>query len=145
MTRAVERFADGELAAGLPLERQDEIGILARRFYRMRQQIRQQIAELNCRREEMENLARHDPLTGLANRRLLVERAEHAFTVARRDNQRLGLLFINLIVSSKINNNLGRAMGDLCSRPSPTASGASSASRTHLRASAATNSSYCSK
>ena len=26
MTRAVERFADGELAAGLPLERQDEIG-----------------------------------------------------------------------------------------------------------------------
>ena len=113
MTRAVERFADGELAAGLPLERQDEIGILARRFYHMRQQIRQQIAELNCRREEMENLARHDPLTGLANRRLLVERAEHAFTVARRDNQRLGLLFIDLDRFKPINDNLGHAIGDL--------------------------------
>ena len=113
MTRAVERFADGELAAGLPLERQDEIGILARRFYRMRQQIRQQIAELNSRREEMEKLARHDPLTGLANRRLLVERAEHAFSVARRDNQRLAVLFIDLDRFKPINDNLGHAVGDL--------------------------------
>ena len=113
MTRAVERFADGELAAALPLERQDEIGVLARRFYRMRQQIRQQIAELNSRREEMEKLARHDPLTGLANRRLLVERAEHAFSVARRDNQRLGVLFIDLDRFKPINDNLGHAVGDL--------------------------------
>lgn len=113
MTRAVERFADGELTTGLPLERQDEIGVLARRFYRMRQQIRQQIAELNSRREEMEKLARHDPLTGLANRRLLVERAEHAFSVARRDNQRLAVLFIDLDRFKPINDNLGHAVGDL--------------------------------
>ena len=113
MTRAVERFADGELATGLPLDRRDEIGVLARRFYRMRKQIQQQIAELNCRREEMEALARHDPLTGLANRRLLVERAEHAFASARRDNERMAVLFIDLDRFKPINDNLGHAVGDL--------------------------------
>lgn len=113
MTRAVERFADGELATGLPLDRRDEIGVLARCFHRMCKQIQQQIAELNCRREEMENLARHDPLTGLANRRLLVEHAEHAFASARRDNERLAVLFIDLDRFKPINDNLGHAVGDL--------------------------------
>ena len=113
MTRAVERFADGELATGLPLDRRDEIGVLARCFHRMCRQIQQQIAELNCRREEMESLARHDPLTGLANRRLLVEHAEHAFAFARRDNERLAVLFIDLDRFKPINDNLGHAVGDL--------------------------------
>lgn len=113
MTRAVERFADGELATGLPLDRRDEIGVLARRFYRMRKQIQQQIAELNSRREEMENLARSDPLTGLANRRLLVERAEHAFASARRDNERLAVLFIDLDRLKPVNDTLGHDVGDL--------------------------------
>ena len=113
MTRAVERFADGELATGLPLDRRDEIGVLARCFHRMCKQIQQQIAELNCRREEMESLARHDPLTGLANRRLLVEHAEHAFAFARRDNERLAVLFIDLDRFKPINDNLGHAVGDL--------------------------------
>ena len=113
MTRAVERFADGELATGLPLDRRDEIGVLARCFHRMCRQIQQQIAELNCRREEMESLARHDPLTGLANRRLLVEHAEHAFASARRDNERLAVLFIDLDRFKPINDNLGHAVGDL--------------------------------
>lgn len=113
LTRAVEHFAGGQLAPGLPLERKDEIGVLARRFFRMRKQIQQQIAELNSRREEMENLARRDPLTGLANRRLLVERAEHAFAAARRDNERLAVLFIDLDRFKPINDNLGHAVGDL--------------------------------
>ena len=113
MTRAVERFADGELATGLPLDRRDEIGVLARCFHRMCRQIQQQIAELNCRREEMESLARHDPLTGLANRRLLVEHVEHAFASARRDNERLAVLFIDLDRFKPINDNLGHAVGDL--------------------------------
>lgn len=113
LTRAVEHFADGQLATGLPLDRRDEIGVLARRFYRMRKQILLQINELNGRREEMEDLARQDPLTGLANRRLLVERAEHAFASARRDNERLAILFIDLDRFKPINDNLGHSVGDL--------------------------------
>lgn len=112
MSAAVQGFAEAQRADGLPLGRQDEIGVLARAFDHMRAQIIQQLAALRRNQEELEHLARHDVLTGLPNRALFAERMEQALAIARRDRSRLALMFIDLDQFKPVNDNLGHAVGD---------------------------------
>lgn len=61
---------------------------------------------------ELDRLAGHDPLTGLLNRRLLLERLERAVARARRTGGTLGLLFIDLDRFKTVNDALGHGAGD---------------------------------
>lgn len=58
------------------------------------------------------NLAYFDPLTGLANRTLLRDRAEHDLSMSRRRKTTLSLLFIDLDHFKHINDSLGHLIGD---------------------------------
>jgi diguanylate cyclase (GGDEF)-like protein/PAS domain S-box-containing protein len=60
----------------------------------------------------LEHLARHDSLTGLANRLMLHIRLEHALDRARREVTGLALLMIDLDRFKDINDSFGHAMGD---------------------------------
>jgi diguanylate cyclase (GGDEF)-like protein len=53
-----------------------------------------------------------DPLTGLSNRKLLVQRAEQALRVARREGGQVGLFVLDLDRFKEINDTLGHAVGD---------------------------------
>ena len=109
---AVQNFSGKGEAPALPVERQDEIGALARRFAGLRTQIGQQLAELEHRRSELEHLARHDALTGLPNRALFDDRMAVALAAARRDDGRLALLFVDVDHFKPINDRLGHVVGD---------------------------------
>jgi diguanylate cyclase (GGDEF)-like protein len=61
---------------------------------------------------QLHYMAYHDPLTGLANRRLLHERAEQALTVARRYGRIVGLLYLDLARFKAVNDTLGHTAGD---------------------------------
>ena len=60
----------------------------------------------------LESLALTDPLTGLANRRLLVDRLSMAMLHAERERAGMALLFLDLDGFKDINNTLGHAAGD---------------------------------
>ena len=61
---------------------------------------------------DLKEQALHDPLTGLANRALLAEHAEQAMAQARRSEQQIGLLFIDLDRFKAVNDSLGHNAGD---------------------------------
>ncbi|MET0498981.1 MAG: GGDEF domain-containing protein [Steroidobacteraceae bacterium] len=53
-----------------------------------------------------------DPLTDIANRALMLDRLEHAITVARRHVSLIAVLFIDLDDFKQINDTLGHTVGD---------------------------------
>ena len=62
--------------------------------------------------EMLESLALRDPLTGLANRRLLAERMSMAMGHARRNTSAMAVVYLDLDGFKQINNTLGHAAGD---------------------------------
>jgi diguanylate cyclase (GGDEF)-like protein/PAS domain S-box-containing protein len=73
----------------------------------------QDITERKIAQEQIQALAFSDPLTGLPNRRLLMDRLEQALTAAARHGLRDALLFIDLDNFKTINDTLGHDKGDL--------------------------------
>lgn len=112
MSAGLQHFANGGQVRGLPIDRNDEVGVLARSFDQMQRQINQQLTELQNSRQEFEHLARHDMLTGLPNRRLFQDRLDHALARARRSGKKLALLFIDLDRFKEINDLIGHDAGD---------------------------------
>ncbi|MGH2863832.1 MAG: putative bifunctional diguanylate cyclase/phosphodiesterase, partial [Solirubrobacteraceae bacterium] len=68
--------------------------------------------ELTRREEELAFLATHDPLTGLPNRTLILDRVEQMLARSARNQTPVAALFIDLDGFKGINDTLGHAVGD---------------------------------
>jgi diguanylate cyclase (GGDEF)-like protein len=61
----------------------------------------------------LESLALNDPLTGLANRRLLTDRMAMALVHARRNKSAMAVIYLDLDGFKQINDTLGHGAGDI--------------------------------
>jgi diguanylate cyclase (GGDEF)-like protein/PAS domain S-box-containing protein len=62
--------------------------------------------------DKIKYYAYHDPLTNLPNRRYFVEQVQHAIKVAKRAQQKIGLMFLDLDHFKQINDQHGHLVGD---------------------------------
>jgi diguanylate cyclase (GGDEF)-like protein/PAS domain S-box-containing protein len=70
------------------------------------------IAEQQAAEARAERLALFDGLTGLPNRHLLADRASQAIDIARRSDEPLAVLFLDLDHFKNVNDSLGHRIGD---------------------------------
>ncbi len=68
--------------------------------------------EQRANAEKLSHFAMHDALTGLANRRLLLDRIEHALTRAAREQQEVGVVLLDLDHFKNVNDSHGHELGD---------------------------------
>ncbi len=71
------------------------------------------INELKLSQEKLSYLAFHDPLTGLVNRTMLMDRIEHIIDRAERVKVSAAVLFLDLDRFKYVNDTFGHAAGDL--------------------------------
>jgi diguanylate cyclase (GGDEF)-like protein len=131
LIRGADRLGRGEWDVAVNVERDDELGVLARTFNSMaarirtshreladlnltlEQKVRDRTAELDQARQRAEHDALHDRLTGLPNRAILHDRIQQTIAKCRREHDfHFAVLFIDLDRFKAINDSLGHAAGD---------------------------------
>jgi diguanylate cyclase (GGDEF)-like protein/PAS domain S-box-containing protein len=70
------------------------------------------ISEREALESQLAHKAFHDPLTGLPNRALFMDRLEHALELRNRRPDSLAVLFLDLDDFKKVNDTLGHDVGD---------------------------------
>jgi len=111
MTQAVQLFSRERKISELP-SRHDELGQLAQSFREMQEEILSQLEDLTHSRTAFEHLSRHDPLTGLPNRRVFFDRLERALINSQSSGKHLAVLFVDLDHFKSINDRYGHSLGD---------------------------------
>ena len=104
LTTGAAKVAAGDLAVDLPVG-QGEVGYLTGVFNGMVDRLREG-------RQKLEDLAVTDPLTGLANRRHLMEKLEDQAVHSRRSSQPFTILMVDVDHFKKFNDAHGHFAGD---------------------------------
>ncbi|URD50240.1 diguanylate cyclase domain-containing protein [Chroococcidiopsis sp. CCNUC1] len=76
------------------------------------QQLRAEILACHITEKKLMHQASHDPLTGLANRTLFMQRLDSALDGSQQEHSLLAVLFVDLDRFKSVNDTLGHAIGD---------------------------------
>lgn len=89
-----------------------EFAALGRSFNGLLERVQNTIKEVQESKAQAQTLAYYDELTGLPNRRLLIEHTEYMLGIAKREKRYGSLLFMDLDNFKTLNDSRGHAAGD---------------------------------
>ncbi len=96
----------GNLTPEVGVTSRDELGRLAATLQDMGRSLEES-------HDKVQHLAYHDSLTGLPNRLMFREYLQHMIGMARRENNIMAILFLDLDNFKRVNDTLGHQVGDL--------------------------------
>lgn len=105
MARGARQVAEGDLSVALPVVGGGEVAYVTDVFNDM-------VTRLRLGREELERLSRTDGLTGLPNRRHLMETLEKEVRRAKRNERPFSLLMVDVDHFKRYNDTFGHLAGD---------------------------------
>ncbi|MEP3276917.1 MAG: EAL domain-containing protein [Stappiaceae bacterium] len=106
LTRTAHRVSAGDFDAPFPVQRNDEIGILARAY-------RDMVGTIRDNMDRIHQLAYVDGVTRLANREQFRQKLEKALNHAGEYGEQCAVLFIDLDRFKRVNDTFGHDMGDI--------------------------------
>lgn len=119
LTGAVQAMGQGHLRQHVPVESQDEVGVLAQAFNRMSDEIAQQYedlrqshAQIEAMAAQMRELSLRDALTGLHNRRHFDEQGAQFFASAQRYQRPFSVMLGDIDHFKSVNDRYSHATGD---------------------------------
>ncbi len=104
LTEAVDHIRHGRYSTSFPVQRRDELGVLAEGLQLMQQAVQ-------TRDQSIRQLAYEDALTGLMNRTAFVASLDHALS-QREGDMPIAVALINIERFRRINECLGYSVGD---------------------------------
>ena len=105
LSSAAAKVSAGDLSVGVPTGGSGEVGYLTQVFNTM-------VESLRKNREELERLSTTDTLTGLGNRRHLMNLLTHEIERAKRAGQPFSILMLDVDHFKKYNDKHGHQAGD---------------------------------
>ena len=112
-TALMQVSAQRQFDAPVAVEGNDEIAELVSGFNAMLTELQRRDRAKKEAEARMQYMALVDEITGLPNRRLLSDRLQQTLAKARRENQKVGLLYIDLDGFKLVNDSQGHAVGDM--------------------------------
>ena len=119
LTSAMKQVAKGKLGTRVEIKGADEISQLSLDFNHMTKQLMETTTardllklEADTRSKELNYLAHHDALTGLPNRLLFDVLLGQSLKHAKRNNEGVAVVFMDLDKFKNINDCLGHPVGD---------------------------------
>jgi diguanylate cyclase (GGDEF)-like protein len=112
LTAGAGAVAAGDLSVDLPGGGRGEVGYLTEVFNEMVGRLRKTMQDLDARNRELERLAVTDLLTGLHNRRYLLEAFDKEIRRADRNERPFCVLMIDVDGFKKYNDSYGHLAGD---------------------------------